>query len=575
MVASLTVTQVDIWAFGCTLVEIATGTPPRAGAAPGRKLGADLSRNPPRLDDKRFSKGLCALVASVLHPVPLERPSMATILAQPYISETEATHPTTSLADLVKIFYRWTNSGGQRHSLFIQGGAAAPELDPLQATEGWNYSTTLGFEQQVAIEDNTSLIASEFDTDGYDDYSLEPSITPKLPSGSKAKMADQMTPELQAENEERIRRGGQNLGAIFNEQKPAYKYEVKDGSVEQAAARDKHPALARSQSDLPLRSANDPYPANPKEVEVSGFHMSADPGDVPNIDLANVGTIKANRMNRINKDSEDEGSASASDAIKKAGIENKNRATREWKMPVFESHVKDVDAGASAGPIAKRATMDWKFPSYSDTSPQAQPPEAPAMPSLPVPSRPTLMHSVTAPVGEVRQSLAVLDLDELYESDNYRSAPVSDDESIAYDSDAFATGPPSDNEVTIHPRATRPSGTQPGGLFDLGIESNASISTIPGDRNINEIAIGEDGETNDYDQFWFQNTDVPNYHESIEAYLDEKGVHDPLERSALRREYRDTHSSMKLELRKEILDAGYAEFKKRKQAAGMYDLPHK
>ena len=145
--------QVDVWAFGCTLIECATGLPPNAKIEPGRRLGAITGMAPPRLNDDKFSAGLRELVGFVLEPKSKQRPSMADVLDQPYLIGTEEEYPTRSLADLVKLYYQWVFSGGKRQSLFYQGGAPAAEHPgTLQDSEEWNFSTTVGFAQTVDQE---------------------------------------------------------------------------------------------------------------------------------------------------------------------------------------------------------------------------------------------------------------------------------------------------------------------------------------------------------------------------------------------------------------------------------------
>ena len=141
-----------MWAYGCTLYEIATGLPPFPQTAPGRMLGISLTRDPPRLKQSAFSEGLSDLVAFVLSANPANRPSMDGVLRNSYIQDTEESHPTASLVDLVKKYYQWERSGGQRQSLFIQAGAPAAEFpEDLQETEEqWNFSTTANFEQQFS-----------------------------------------------------------------------------------------------------------------------------------------------------------------------------------------------------------------------------------------------------------------------------------------------------------------------------------------------------------------------------------------------------------------------------------------
>ena len=145
----------DIWAFGCSLIEFATGLPPNSNIDPrSRQLSVTVGRSAPALTGEEYSKELRNLVSFVVAGKPGDRPTITEILGHPYLHETETTHPTKSLAELVKNYYLWEYSGGQRQSLLFTGGAAASEYShSLQDLDEWNFSTTIGFEQQVAEED--------------------------------------------------------------------------------------------------------------------------------------------------------------------------------------------------------------------------------------------------------------------------------------------------------------------------------------------------------------------------------------------------------------------------------------
>ena len=569
----LTRLQVDVWAYGCTLIECATGLPPNARVEPGRRLGATIGRTPPRLNDEKFSENFRRLIAFVLEGKASDRPSMEVVLQQPFITGTEETHPTIVLSELVKTYYRWERSGGVRQSLFYQGGAAAPEFPgTLGGEDEWNFSTTAGFEQQVATEDdlaittvdpsNTTIPEQSFDSYLLPSAVYTPASTPRQvvimdeKEGNKVQPGKQMTADEIANNEERVKRGEEALKGMFNQDEAPYKYDIKDDFAEQVTSKEKPTPPARSRSDLPLRSVNDETSFHHKEVElITDVHQSED-FELPNIDLANVGTIKANRLNRFQKDPEDEyrgeGSTSSAgqetrratkdwkfptfdlptatkDANKKVDDENTKRATRDWKFPTFESNIVNTDASASTSNVepSKRATMDWTFPSFLEASNTVQP--IPPMPSLVV--RPQLLHSATAPIGDLHQSEGILDLDELYDSEPSSTAPLSDDE---------YSRPPSDEEDVPPTSSDRSSNMTITGPAE-------ATSNIPDD---------------DFDvlnPFWFHESPSSNNVniDAINTYLDSKGVTDALERASIRREFVRSHHGTVAGMKADLEEVGY------------------
>ncbi|KAI2606685.1 kinase-like protein [Hypoxylon sp. NC1633] len=145
-------TEVDIWAFGSMVFEIASGLPPNVRANVGLpQLGDYLREHLPRLDGDQYSDELKSLVAFCLEENPSKRPSIEHVQQHPYIFNTSSRYPTSSLANLVKAFKLWEERGGSRKSLFAAGGAQAPmDLGSTSlAADEWNFSTTLAFDEQL------------------------------------------------------------------------------------------------------------------------------------------------------------------------------------------------------------------------------------------------------------------------------------------------------------------------------------------------------------------------------------------------------------------------------------------
>lgn len=416
-------------------------------------LGVTLGRSPPRLDKLDHDEKLCDLVAFVLEAKPTERPSMEAVLRDPYVLDSEHKYPTQSLAELVKIFYRWERSGGQRQSLFINAGAPAAEFPATidEEEEDWNFSTTATFETEnsegpfdpIKISYITSSGDLEStvenrpndaeDVSSYNHLNSPPTVVPSEPSScgsdteglqSEAQTpTDDQSPVEKLNTEERVKRGENALKGLFNEDEAPYKYEVKADFAKHKriltlGPKSANKSASHRSSDLPLRDESVQSSVHRKEFDADQVR-SANYDNLPNIDLANVGTIKANRMNRF-LDNMGQDDKAGSSYYFGAHPDDDKRATKDWTFPSTPS--KD------AAQDHKRATIEWGFP------PEMQ---AGADDPQPMPERPPLKHTVTAPVGDIRQSaVEMIDLDALYDDPLYdsnilRTAPASDDEAFA------------------------------------------------------------------------------------------------------------------------------------------------
>lgn len=145
--------EVDIWAFGSMVYEIATGLPPSVanGIISYDRIGPYLKQHTPRLEGGNYSNELRSLVAFCLEEEPSARPSIEQVQKHPYIYNTNQRYPTSSLTQLIKAFKAWEEHGGARKSLFMMGGAPAiSEAAPnVSFDDDWNFSTTAAFDQEV------------------------------------------------------------------------------------------------------------------------------------------------------------------------------------------------------------------------------------------------------------------------------------------------------------------------------------------------------------------------------------------------------------------------------------------
>lgn len=397
---------------------------------------------------------------------------MSGVLQDPYIQDTEESYPTASLVDLVKKYYQWERSGGQRQSLFVQAGAPAAEFpeDESENEEEWNFSTTANFEQQFSKPARSPAFATEPNSglsgdhtfgvtsmhtaeDSFNSY-LENShiYTPLTSPGFTSMMAEperddqpaleNVTDANESAMDERVKRGGKHLQGLFDENEEPYIYGHKDGASAQESVQPTRPTAGRVKSDLPLRDETESSSLMRKELDVVDIHKSK--GTVLNIDLANVGTIKANRMNRaMGTGSQDEDS----DDQNYGGFNEPKRSTMGWTFPQA--------ANTETPTEPKRDTMAWSFPKADDNDdtdnevtpmfrepkrdtrafvfPQMHAAEDTSPTTLPV--RPALKHAITAPVGESHRSKSgMLDLDAMLEDVKpvdrtvFRNALSSDDE---------------------------------------------------------------------------------------------------------------------------------------------------
>ncbi|OBT88968.1 hypothetical protein VE02_02873 [Pseudogymnoascus sp. 03VT05] len=136
--------EVDIWAFGAVVYEVATGLPPNASS--GVPYGRPGQTKVPRLEGGEFSAQLRDITSFCLEENPTKRPTIGEVQGHPYIHNTTASYPTATLIDLIAAFHIWEDDGGARASLFMSGGAAEPS-DTREAEaaedEEWDFDSTL------------------------------------------------------------------------------------------------------------------------------------------------------------------------------------------------------------------------------------------------------------------------------------------------------------------------------------------------------------------------------------------------------------------------------------------------
>lgn len=449
------------------------------------QIGRQLNRTTPRLAKEGYSDGLKELVSFALESDPTTRPAMSDILSHSYIAESEEQYPTSSLSELVKIYYQWSQRGGQRISLFHPGGAAAAEVPgESYSDEDWNFSTTDGFERRFSVLDLDQLAASLAE--------MEEEMDPTAPETSTEKPAEQASTEMSSDEranfDERVRRGAEAMEGIFDEQKPDYKYETKNDFV---PVEEKQPS-----TDLPLRTVTDRSSVMSTfiDIDIGSFdssHYAAGPTSAQPFQLADAHTIRANKGSGRNRGSIGEQSHASSneddDDFTYQQQSGPRPPTMEWKFPTLEptpekepeddmvSNEESNQAGTE--PTEKRATMEWTFPVMGSAagSDRAPPPHS---------AEDTIYDTVKAPTTAVRASDAsTVDLGEPGDA-----RPSSTVETVDF-------GEPGDE---------RPSSTVLS--VDLG---------EPGDARPSSSSASEaPSEDSEYDPFRFDRPSTPRAHDS-------------------------------------------------------------
>jgi serine/threonine protein kinase len=338
--------EIDVWAYGCTLFEFANGNPPNAGLRERMQIGRQLNRKTPQLNSDKYSQGLKDLIAFALDSNPATRPTMADILNHPYIAGTEEEYPTSSVSELVRNYYQWSQRGGQRISLFHPGGAAAAELPGFEESEDdWNFSTTDGFERRFSVIDLDEIAASLAEME----QPISPTNTLPEQELSEEFSESDLNYKDKVNFDERVRRGAVAMEGLFDEEKPSYKYETKNDFV---PIEPDQPT-----SDLPLRAETDrsSVASTLLDIDIGSFeasHYAAGTPAAQPFQLVDANTIRANRSSlRLHRNS------------------------NENSLKHFDSDVSDnvniEDTFVPSGP--RPPTMDWKFPSFAQS--EEQPPE--------------------------------------------------------------------------------------------------------------------------------------------------------------------------------------------------------
>jgi hypothetical protein len=350
--------EVDIWAFGSMVFEIATGLPPNvANGVTFERLGSHLQHHIPRLEGGSYSNELRDLVAYCLEELPSSRPTIEQVQKHPYIYSTNTRYPASSLSNLVRAFKMWEDHGGSRKSLFMVGGAQGPsEGSNSVADDEWNFSTTAAFDQEVlrqsTPEDVFEAYGKGVALQGF--FAEETSRPPQ--KASRRRPPPEALARLPAP-----------LEKIFD---PNTLSNYEDNSRNHYGRPMQTPA-----SDLPLRDATAQTSIRDTMIDLGGHDSDTGLSNFPDMD-----TIKANRRGR--EEPEDEYMSTLHNfsrpALSDPADVNPNRRTQDWKFP-------SMAPPASADPEISRFPISYDLPRPAVTPASG--------------GRPALIHHPTEPIG--------------------------------------------------------------------------------------------------------------------------------------------------------------------------------
>lgn len=377
--------EVDVWEYGCTIYECALGRPPNADLRERQQLKMRMRRMKQALtlpENEDFSDELRSLVSYTLTPDAATRPSMKDVLQHDLLKDTENTHPTNMLIELVETYYAWILQGGQRVSLFMPGGAAAASTGDsdadIDADDEWNFSMTQDFERRVsAIMD-----LPDFSNLTPDDR-MEGEETPKgLNVSDDLSPPTQMTAAQKANFEARVKRGA-DLSNLFDQTRPAYEYKTKTDFIPipeqrrisdlpfRAMAEDRPSSIASNVIDLGDFDEEDYAAAAPRPDEKIQTAYAAPPMREETIRLADASTLREKRANSKgprdpNNQSLTARRASSAEEVPRRSTpaqEDYDISQQDWTVKNRSKAPELQEPAEITSSRPGHATMDWSFAS--------------------------------------------------------------------------------------------------------------------------------------------------------------------------------------------------------------------
>lgn len=137
--------KADIWSFGITAIELATGSAPYAKFAPLKVLMMTIANEPPTLDTSnckwRFSRSFRDLIALCLQKDPTKRPTAAALLKHSFFRQAKKKEY------LVKSLMKDLPAIGERQSS-KRVPAATAEVKMEQRGMSWDFSSSTSLSDQ-------------------------------------------------------------------------------------------------------------------------------------------------------------------------------------------------------------------------------------------------------------------------------------------------------------------------------------------------------------------------------------------------------------------------------------------
>ena len=354
---------------------------------------------------------------------PERRPSMDDVLRHPFIHETEKSHPTTVLRQLIRVYEDWASSGGQRQSLIQSSGAAPAEFpeDPKDLGD-WRFSVvTIGdsaydnvdnqipsFHIDPSMDPTMNLELAQREENNLNslipESSYTPEASPRLPSNLADHPEDNFDPTY-----------GITMKTTASEERRIQGVRARFGDLFEGAGYSGSEAT-RPRSDLLLRNDASESDASQKENRGKKSNFRGTPVD----------TARANQSKQAGEHS---------------GDRDARRGTllQTWD---FESASKSAQEPHNDLVQAPSITPDWnqnlRVPNHAfeDLGAPGDDVEIAGHPYT-IPSRPALHHYPTAPVVppmlhanmDTATSRQTLDLDALMNegSFDYSTPPPQQD----------------------------------------------------------------------------------------------------------------------------------------------------